>query len=123
MSKHQFSSLYPLPVGCTYYPSPAQGDGSNEDYSPLNIHLWMMRESKHQSSFQPRETQGSDLMKTDQFSCRMALRGFADVISEEGITEIVTVSSLASALHFALGPTEGNGMSPPSSSAYLCDCI
>lgn len=52
----------------------------------------------------------------------MALRGFADVISG-GITEIVTVSSLASALHFALGPTEGNGMSSLSSSAYLCDCI
>lgn len=53
----------------------------------------------------------------------MALGGFADVISEGGITEIVTVSSLASALRFALGPAKGNGMSPPSSSAYLCDCI
>lgn len=48
----------------------------------------------------------------------MALRGFTYVISDGGNTEIVTVSSLASALHFALGPTEGNGMSPPSSSAY-----
>lgn len=53
----------------------------------------------------------------------MALVGFTDVISEGGITEIVTVSLLAFALHFALGPTEGNGMSPLSISAYLCDCI
>lgn len=53
----------------------------------------------------------------------MTLRGFGDVISEGGITEIVTVSSLASVLHFALGPTEGNGMSPPSFSAYVCDCF
>lgn len=49
----------------------------------------------------------------------MALRGFTDVILEGGITEIVTVSSLASVLHFALGLTEGSGMSPPSSSAYF----
>ena len=53
----------------------------------------------------------------------MALGGFTDVISEGGITEIVTVSSLSSALNFALGTTEGNVMSPPSSNAYLCDCI
>lgn len=39
MSKHQFSSLYPLSVGCTDYPTPAQGDCSSEDcneYSPLD---------------------------------------------------------------------------------------
>lgn len=54
----------------------------------------------------------------------MALGGLADVISEGGIAEIVTVSSLSSALNFALGTTEGDVMSPPpSSNAYLCHCI
>lgn len=43
----------------------------------------------------------------------MALGGLADVISEGGIAEIVTVSSLSSALNFALGTTEGDVMSPP----------
>lgn len=38
----------------------------------------------------------------------MALGEFTDVISEGGLTEIVTVSSLASALNFAFGTTEGN---------------
>lgn len=53
----------------------------------------------------------------------MPLGGFADAISGGGITEIVTVSLLSSAPDFALGTTEGDVRSPPSSNAYLCDCI
>lgn len=51
----------------------------------------------------------------------MALGGFTDAISEGGITEIVTVSSLSSALNFALGTTEGNVMRfPPLLLMHIC---
>lgn len=42
------------------------------------------------------------------------------MISEGGITEIATVSSLSSALNFALGTAEGDVTSPPLLLMHIC---